>query len=181
MRSQICVLSKRIFCYHFRTFAHHPSNRRKPLSTSSFNSDTSYFDPAAIEARLNALAGPSADSAEEFEHEPDLREQLLADESLCFLESCSTESTDEGQIQTRIQLHRVAVLPHQSRLVLHCSFVPDFPATPDIQVEVFDRQARLRVTDIETFGARLEITLATPVARASALCLEVVTSSGNQI
>ena len=152
------------------------------MPTPSCNSSTNLFDPASIEARLNALTGPPTDDlADDVNREPDLQQQLLADESLTFLESRSVDTDEEGHTETLLQLYRVSVLPHQSRLVVHASFRPDLRGLPHIEASVIDRQARVRVTRVEIFGTRIEISLTNPLPVPSNVCLEIIATSTNGI
>ena len=139
------------------------------MPTTGFG--TSSFDPAAIEARLSALTGNVAPETED--NEPDLLQQLLADETLTNLESRRVDD----QSHTIVQLYRVAVLPNQSRLVVHCAFRPDLPTVPNIEASAIDRDARIRVTHKTTFGARVEVTLGDSQSVPSHVCLEVICTS----
>lgn len=140
-----------------------------------------HFDPCEIEARLNALVGNCSvgDKTEHIEEEPDLLQQFLADESLDYLETRSsyTNAQEDHNTITVIQLYRIAVLPNQSRLVIHPSFRPDLPVAPSIEATSIDRDARIRVTRVAQFGARLEINLADVESSPSQCCIEIICSA----
>jgi len=88
------------------------------ISAATTGFESSSFDPAALEARLSALTGDQSPETENAEL--DLLQELLADESLTYLESRRVDSQTQSHLI--VQLFRVAVLPHQSRLVIHCAF-----------------------------------------------------------
>jgi len=147
------------------------------ISAATTGFESSSFDPAALEARLSA---PTGDQSPETENgELDLLQELLADESLTYLESRRVDSQTQSHLI--VQLFRVAVLPHQSRLVIHCAFRPDLPSLPNIEAEVIDRDARIRVTHKTTFGARIEVTLSDSQPSPSQVCVEVISTSESNL
>ena len=132
------------------------------LSASSTSPPT-LFDPVAIEARLNALAGMCNDDvdADQATDVPDLQEQFLADETLRYLGSRSTSpGLNDEEFHTVVEYHRIPVEPNQTRVILHLGFCPDFPLVPKVDVTLIDAVGRVRVTQKSHFGTRIEITLA---------------------
>lgn len=135
------------------------------------------FDPSAIEARLNALAGidDSNLASSETAETPDLLEQFLADETLDFLGSrTSIPGLNDEEFHTTVEYHRLAVEPNQTRLILHLGFRPDFPLVPKVDVTLIDAIARVRVTQNSHFGARIEITLSEQKPTQSKICVEAI-------
>ncbi|QEG23937.1 hypothetical protein [Mariniblastus fucicola] len=142
-------------------------------------SDPDFYDPQAIEARLNALAGigdeaPILDQPET----PELQDQFLADTTLTYLGSRTTSRGENGQdIDALIEYHRLEVLPNQSRIILHLVFRPDFETAPTIDVNLVDVSGRTRITQCSRFGARIEITLSQRQSSASIICVEALCST----
>jgi hypothetical protein len=141
---------------------------------SSHSSSTHSYDPAAIEARLNALVGNNDGEPKDVHSEaPDLEQQFLADPSLTWLGSRS----QHGDQQVVIEYHRMPAMPNQTRLVLHLRFQPDLPTAPHVEANLIDIAGRTRITNCTAFGARIEITLARPNPESSSVCLEAICSS----
>ena len=138
---------------------------------SSHTPSTHSFDPAAIEARLNALVGDSSSATEEtISDAPDLEQQFLSDTSLTWMGSRS----QHGDQLAIIEYHRIEVLPNQTRVVLHLGFRPDLPNAPSVEVNLIDIEGRTRITNCTTFGARIEITLMRPNPDSSIVCVEAI-------
>ncbi len=148
-------------------------------TTTSSNQFGSSFDPLEIEKRLKALVGSSTHQQEKVESDDDVDfvHQFLSDESLDYAETRTASEVDGIEYCTIVQLFRIHVLPNQSRLVIHPSFRPDLPSPPVIEASCIDREARMRVTHKETFGARLEINLSSPEPTNSFCCIEVVSTA----
>lgn len=141
------------------------------MSDLSSHTPPHSFDPAAIEARLNALVGDSGvDSEDPNLDAPDLEQQFLANESLTWLGSRS----QDGDQHAIIEYHRIPVKPNQTRVVQHLRFQPDLPTTPTIEINLIDSAGRTRITNCTSFGARIEITLLRPNPAASNVCLEAI-------
>lgn len=136
-----------------------------------------YYDPIAIEARLNALTGMSADVPEPEETgAPELLDQFLANTSLGYLGSRTITSCDL-QIETLIEYHRIDLQPNQTRTILHLSFRPDFVLPPSVEATLVDASGRVRVTHSTVFGARVEITTSKPQTEPTCICVETVCTS----
>lgn len=141
---------------------------------SSQSTSAHSFDPAAIEARLNALVGDSHTRAEEPDCEaPDLEQQFLSDAALNWLGSRS----NFGDQTTVLEYHRVPVVSNQTRIVVHLSFRPDLPTVPTVEANLIDIAGRTRITNCTTFGARIEVTLMRPNPEPSNVCLEAICTS----
>jgi len=100
------------------------------------NAEQSWSDvsPADIEARLASLG--SSDQA--------------------------TDSTAEQPVETVTCLQRVKFAVGQKREVVHLAFHPDFQKTPRVSASTIEVEARVRITHVAQYGARLEVILPTP-------------------
>ena len=130
------------------------------------NAEQSWSDvsPADIEARLASLGSSdqATDSTAEVEP-PSLAEQFLADPTQVQLNLRSVETDSEGQpVETVTCLQRVKFAVGQKREVVHLAFHPDFQKTPRVSASTIEVEARVRITHVAQYGARLEVILPTP-------------------
>ena len=137
------------------------------------------LDPSAIETRLNALTGMSNTNSEPQEIEiPELQEQFLADTSLSYLASRSKIPGDEGNyFEALVEYHRIEFEPNQTRAILHLGFRPDFSLAPSIEATLIDASGRVRVTSSSIFGARIEVTISSPHAEPTTICIETIATN----
>jgi len=145
------------------------------LSASS-STPPPVFDPVAIEARLNALAGnPDVESDREEVETPELQDQFLSDSSLNYLGSRSTTLGDDGEsFDTLVEYRRIKFQPNQTRAILHLGFRPDFSIAPSVEATLIEAVGRVRITSSNIFGARIEITLSKPPTELATICLETI-------
>lgn len=80
-------------------------------------------------------------------------DRFLANESLTQL---AVHSTNENS-ETIVHYSRCQFEPGQTRYVLHIPFFPTLANKPTIDANVIEFDARVRVTDCQRFGARIEI------------------------
>lgn len=135
-----------------------------------------------LEARLNAIADEPAIASEVEGHDEreqaSLLEQFLADPDLQTLTSRSVSATENGDdSEVHMQYSRLTFAADQTRNILHLSFCPDLPATPDIEATLIDAAGRIRITHRTHFGVRLEISLAQPIAEPTVVCVETICSA----
>ena len=69
-----------------------------------------------------------------------------------------------------------AEIPAGDRLaILHIAFCPPLDAQPELAAHALDADdAEVRITQAETFGARLEVSVPKPVTEGRRLVVEVV-------
>jgi len=82
--------------------------------------------------------------------------QLLSDPSFTQITTrCQRDGMD-----TICHYHRCQRPQHQARLILHFPFYPPFEGVPEVQINFMDQvEGRIRITDQQKFGARVEIVL----------------------
>jgi hypothetical protein len=90
-------------------------------------------------------------------------EQLLADQGITQF---STRSLRDG-VDTLCCYQRCvcSCTGDQTRLILHFPFYPPFQQIPEVQLNLLNSDlGRLRITDRQKFGARVEVSLGTDSA-----------------
>jgi hypothetical protein len=105
-------------------------------------------------------------------------EQTLADPNLV---QHIVRSNQDG-IESIVGYFRCEFLAGQQRYVLHAPFSPALGAVPAIEAMVADEEClqdsvRVRVTDKQKFGARLEVVLVEPAKKPISLLVEVIASA----
>jgi len=102
-------------------------------------------------------------------------EQILADSNLS---QHWTRSVRDG-LETIVAYYRCQFSVGQQRYVLLIPFQPALKEIPKTTANVIDDfDARVRITDLQKFGARLEIVLAQPATVSVHLLVEVIASAG---
>jgi hypothetical protein len=95
---------------------------------------------------------------------------MLADPSLT--QFCQRHVNGEGE--TLVGYFRCGFATHQQRFVLHVPFYPHFAEIPEVSATLFDDiRGRVRITDSQKFGARLEMVLDHPAVGAQQVWVEV--------
>lgn len=109
---------------------------------------------------------------EDLEIDPEaLLQQLLDDPSLIQ----HLIRTEQDGCQTIVGYFRVVLEPGQQRCVVHVPFSPPLSAVPQVEAHVLDDQdARVRVTDCQKYGLRVEVILPRPVDSERRVLLEIV-------
>lgn len=151
-----------------------------PIIGESLTNADSAFSPAGPPPSPLGL-DPSVESpfelASEFNLELDpelLLAQLLEDPSLTQHLVRHRFETEE----TLVTYLRCEIAANLQRYILHVPFYPHFQAIPQVRASLFDdTSARVRVTDQQKFGARIEITLDHPASSDSQVMLEVSASA----
>ena len=87
----------------------------------------------------------------------------------------TTRATRDG-FETQIHYERVVVSACQTRVILHLPFHPPFPQSPDVEAIAVNADARVRITDRQKFGVRLEIVLPSPGDSDRIIILETTCS-----
>ncbi|MFK7768269.1 MAG: hypothetical protein AB8B55_13680 [Mariniblastus sp.] len=88
-----------------------------------------------------------------------------------------TTRTDNNGLETVAGYFRVSFLPDQQRQVLHVPFTPPFKTMPTIQTHSIEQeQVRVRVTDCQKFGVRVEVILPQATTEFQKLLVEVLAS-----
>lgn len=130
-----------------------------------------------LESRLNALHQPDghaepldASNEPEFDAEALLQLTLSNPDLKQHVSRCESDGAD-----TMICYRRVTLAPGERRHAMHIALHPPMPAIPDVEAFMVDPiSARIRITDRQRFGARLEIVLEEPVAVETQLMVEVM-------
>lgn len=100
-----------------------------------------------------------------------LSEQILADPHLVQ----HLVRTRQDGVEAITAFFRCEFSPGQQRYVLHVPFSPAFPGIPVVHATVSEREdVRVRITDNQKFGARLEVVLPHPAKSANSLIVEVI-------
>jgi len=114
-------------------------------------------DPSPI-VHENLISNSQAnlfDSPENEELDPELiLQQILDDPNLL---QHVTRTVDDGR-ETVIGYFRIRFEPNQLRQILHVPFAPALKNSPTIDAHVTDQEdIRIRVTDSQKFGTRIEL------------------------
>lgn len=68
--------------------------------------------------------------------------------------------TEEGGVETILSFHSITFLPNQKTEVVHLPFSPRLPHLPSVNgVLIGNIAGRIRVTDCQVYGARIEVIL----------------------
>ena len=101
-------------------------------------------------------------------------EQILADSNLI---QHLTRTRSEG-IETIAGYFRCTFLPGQQRHILHIPFVPPLAKIPTVDALVTDNaEVRVRVTERQKFGTRLEVVLPQPANEKFSLLVEAISQA----
>ena len=73
--------------------------------------------------------------------------------------------------------YRLDFAPDQLRYPISIPIHPPLPATPSVEAETTDVSARIRVTNAEKFGVRLEVVLREPLEQEQSVILQISVSS----
>ena len=121
---------------------------------------------------LNSLEEPGVNDSHVDELDPELvLQQILENPAL----SQHVTRTVEEDRETVIGYYRVGFSPKQLRQVLHVSFSPPLRSLPTIEAHATDSDGiRIRVTDTQKFGVRIEIIRSTPNDNADQVLVEVI-------
>lgn len=130
-----------------------------------------------LENRLNALHSPKGNEAPTnavedsgFDAEALLQLTLGNPDLKQHITRCESEGVD-----TMICYQRVTLMPGERRHAVHITLNPPMPAIPEVEAFMVDPvPARIRTTDRQRFGTRLEIVLDEPVSVATQLMVEVM-------
>lgn len=130
-------------------------------------------DTLSNEAKLSALLSPDANADASGGDEVDSElaiESLLSDPTLVQL----IARRDHDGVESISGHFRVAVLPGQKRVSWHFPITPALAVAPVVEAETVERtDIRIRTTDRQKFGVRLELILAQPAATAESILVAV--------
>jgi hypothetical protein len=110
----------------------------------------------SIEQRLNALAGDDTRSADDVEASDE--DSVMSDSSL--VQHIVRSRSD--QQETICGQFRVSFSRQQSAEVLHIPLHPPMTSVPSVEAYCENEKVRIRVTDVQRFGVRLEIKMPSP-------------------
>jgi hypothetical protein len=100
--------------------------------------------------------------------------QLLADPSLVQYQT----RHQQDLIDSIVSYFRCHWSAGQQRYILHVPFYPHFSEIPQVAATIFDDSVgRVRVTDRQKFGARIEVLLEHPVSQPQQVLVEVLASA----
>ena len=132
------------------------------------------MNPSPSDLVTNALSDGSLDESSEIDLEIDLETmlaQILADPNLVQ----HLMRTRRDGVETLTAYFRCVFLPGQQRYVLHVPFSPAFAQMPVVNAMVTERSdVRVRITDCQKFGARMEVVLPQPGGSENSLLVEVI-------
>lgn len=98
-------------------------------------------------------------------------QQILDDPSL-IQHVTRTEHEDR---ETFAGYFRLVFEPGQQREILHVPFAPPLKAIPQVQAHAIDQQdVRVRITDQQKFGTRVEVILSRPTESKCKIIVEIV-------
>ena len=100
-----------------------------------------------------------------------LLQQMLEDENLVQ----HVTRTKESGSQSVVGYFRVEFEPSQQRQILHVPFAPPLKVVPKVDAHATDHQdVRIRITDCQKFGIRVEIILGKPSTVLTNRLIEIV-------
>ncbi len=73
--------------------------------------------------------------------------------------------------------YRLEFLPNQQREVLHIPVHPAMATVPEVQAIGIDEDLRIRVTDCQKYGVRIEAVLTSPPVKSTTSLVEIIISS----
>ena len=125
-----------------------------------------------IEARLLANLG-------ETDETPDFDLEAVADFVMANPGVKQHTVWLEGDgVEELVVYRRVDVLPEQQRVVIHIPVEPALQEIPRVESNLLsDQDGRIRITDIQKFGVRLEVVLSAPAPGNTSILLETTISS----
>ncbi len=119
------------------------------------------------------LAAEEGDAASAIDPELML-EQILNDPSLVQ----HIVRTQTADAETLVAYFRCSFSVEQQRAILHIPFSPPLSNVPSVEAMVVENEtARVRVTDRQKFGARLEVVLPQPAALETRLLVEAIVTA----
>ena len=131
-----------------------------------------------LEKRLNQLTGDDASvplcDQDDRDQAVDLElalECLLSNREL--IQHTTRHVVADGEVATGY--FRCHFQPGQQRAVIHFNFTPPLACLPDISATLMDDvSARIRVTDCQRYGTRVEVVLDQPVVAPCKALVEIV-------
>jgi len=135
-------------------------------------------NPSMIQPTTNPLLAEHLSTEEGDEAsaiDPELMlEQILNDPSLVQ----HIVRTQTADTETIVAYFRCSFSVDQQRTILHIPFSPPLSNVPSVEAMVVENEiARVRVTDQQKFGARLEVVLPEPAASPSRLLVEAIVTA----
>lgn len=101
-------------------------------------------------------------------------EQILANPELT---QQLTRTVGDGN-ESVVAYFRCRIEPAQQRVVLHLPLVPPMERRPEVEASIMDDvPGRVRITDRQRFGIRLEIVLSESIREEMNLLVEIVASA----
>jgi hypothetical protein len=105
--------------------------------------------------------------------------ELRADPIACLLEGfphlthCFVRSVESG-VDHIVAIYRCHFEPGEQLVVVHVPIYPAFEEIPEVEAICLDGNARIRVTDRQKFGIRLEVIHSSPMPGRVCEIIEVV-------
>ena len=131
------------------------------------------MNPSPSDLVSGALGDDTLDESSEIDLEVILA-QILADPSLVQ----HVMRTRRDGVETVTAYFRCDFLPKQQRCILHVPFSPAFSELPIVNAMASERSdVRIRVTDCQKFGARMEVVLPPSSGSESSLLVEVIATT----
>jgi hypothetical protein len=131
------------------------------------------MNPSPSDLVSDALSDGALDESSEIDLEMMLA-QILADPNLVQ----HVMRTRRDGVETLTAYFRCEFLPGQQRYVLHVPFSPAFTEMPVVNAMVTERSdVRIRITDCQKFGARMEVVLPPSDGSESSLMVEVIATT----
>ena len=122
---------------------------------------------------MSGISLPEDDLAPAFDPEL-LISQMLEDSSIIQ----QVTRSRSGDSETVVGYFRCDFAQGQQRAVLHVPFTPLLNEVPSVEAMIMDDVAgKVRVTDRQKFGLRLEVVTQTPVDTRCAVLIEVVATT----